>query len=287
MRKRAWLVAVGILSAQASLTNGQDAAQAPGESAPSPPPQEAPPSADDDAVIYPRAPAQRLESIGGYPAPSPQVPTRYEANTYGNDVYSSSSGTLQITPPNEPYRLSVHQKYPLKVDLQAEVPIPLTDDHDASSVGFGFSGMFGWDLGFLVPTFGLGWSWAHLNLPPGFHDDHRNLKRFHMNVGLIAEFENRSLVTPVVGALLDLNWWHVSGDDSIACGGYYYWGCYQVENYRYTTGFSFKAGADFRFFRNDRFTLGTGVLPQVTLKGGPFPHSEWWLSPYVVFTVRN
>jgi hypothetical protein len=94
-------------------------------------------------------------------------------------------------------------------------------------------------------------------------------------------------VTPVVGALVDLNWWHVSGDNSIACGGYYYWGCYQVANYRYTTGFSLKAGVDFRFFRNDRFSLGTGVQPQVTLAGGPFREAEWWLSPYVLFTARN
>ena len=255
------------------------------QAAPSPPPQ-----APDNQTIYPRtvpAPNGPNAGTGTYPEADAEVPDDFVTRSYGTDTYVGNPRVLRITPETDPYRLSIHQKYPLKVDLLAEVPIPLTDDHDSSKVGFGISGMFGWDLGWLLPTAGIGWSWSELNLPPGFRDDNRNLKRFHLNLGLMAEFENKSIVTPVIGALVDFNWWHVSGDDSVACGGYYYWGCYEVENYHYATGFTFKAGIDVRFRRNDRFSLGTGVLPQVTLAGGPFTQAEWWISPYAVFTVRN
>ena len=200
--------------------------------------------------------------------------------------YGASAYRAQTAPAPSPLSLSMHQKYAFKADVNLEVPIPLTDEHDSADPGFGISGMFGWDLGFLVPTAHIGWSWNGLNVPSQYGDD-RSLSRFHLGFGLMAEFENRSIVTPVFGALVDLNWWHVSGDVSVECGSYYYWGCYSVNNYDYTTGFTFKAGADFRFMKNDRFTLGTGVLPSVTLSGGPFQHSEWWISPYLAFTVRR
>ncbi|HVZ35169.1 MAG TPA: hypothetical protein VG963_22235 [Polyangiaceae bacterium] len=177
------------------------------------------------------------------------------------------------------------QAYMFKADIAVELPIPLTDEHDAAGVGAGLSGAFGWDLGFLVPTANIGWSWTPLHVPSEYGD--RSLTRFHMGVGLMAELENRSFVVPVLGAMLDLNWWHVTGDVGVACGGYYYWGCYAYNRYDYTTGFTFKAGLDFRLPRNDRFSLGAGVLPTVTLSGGPFQSSEWWISPYVVFTIRG
>jgi hypothetical protein len=202
--------------------------------------------------------------------------------------YGASAYRAQTEPAPNPMSLSMHQKYSFKADVNLEVPIPLTDDRDSADPGFGISGMFGWDLGFLLPTANIGWAWNGLNLPDQYGGDDRSLTRFHMGFGLMAEFENRSVVTPVFGALVDLNWWHVSGDVSVACGGYYYWGCYAVDNYDYTTGFTFKAGADFKFLRNnDRFTLGTGVMPSVTLSGGPFKEAEWWLSPYLTFTIRN
>lgn len=298
MRKRSWLVAVS-LCVQGGLAGAQDNAQ-PGTTAGEPQgesltaPAQAPPVEGDrspgelsDRAIYPQTSPAPSPTTGGYPNAGAPVSDDFVTRSYGTDTYVGNPSVLRITPEADPYRLSMHQKYPLKVDVLAEVPIPITDDQDSSKAGFGVSGMFGWDLGFLLPTAGIGWSWSELNLPPGFRDDNRNLKRFHMNLGLMAEFANKSIVTPVIGALVDFNWWHVSGDDSIACGGYYYWGCYEVENYHYATGFTFKAGVDLRFFRNDRFSLGTGVLPQVTLEGGPFTEAEWWISPYVLFTVRN
>jgi hypothetical protein len=211
------------------------------------------------------------------------VPAIYPEEPGG---YGASAYRAQTAPAPSPMSLSMHQKYPFKADVYLEVPIPLTDEHDSADAGFGIAGMFGWDLGFLVPTANIGWGWNGLNVPEQYGDD-RSLTRFHMGFGLMAEFENRSIVTPVIGALVDLNWWHVSGDVNIACGGYYYWGCAAVDNYDYTTGFTFKAGADFRFVKSDRFTLGTGVLPSVTLSGGPFQDSEWWISPYLTFTVRR
>lgn len=211
------------------------------------------------------------------------VPEIYpeEPGGYGASAYRAQTAT-----PPSPLSLSLNQKYPFKADVNLEVPIPLTDEHDSAKPGFGISGMFGWDLGFLLPTANIGWAWNGLNVPSQYGGD-RSLTRFHMGIGLMAEFENRSFVTPVFGALLDLNWWHVSGDVSVQCGGYYYWGCYQVNDYDYTTGFTFKAGADFRFPNNDRVTLGTGVLPAVTLSGGPFREAEWWISPYATVTVRR
>ncbi len=304
MRGRSWLVGMG-LCVQAGLASAQNGAPpapteeepsapplAPTEEEPSAPPlapteeepSAPPPAPEDGEAIYPLAPR---DTPAGYPRPSAARGEDIVTRRYGDDLYVGGERALKIAPERDPYSLSVRQKYPLKMDFQLEVPIPLTDDHDSSDTGFGLAVLFGWDLGFLVPTGSLGWSWAELNLPPGFRDDGRNLKRFHLSFGLIAEFENDSIVTPVIGALLDLNWWHVSGDNAIACGGYYYWGCYVVENYRYTTGFSLKAGLDLRFFRNDRFSLGTGVQPNVTLAGGPFRRTEWWLSPYLLFTVRN
>ncbi len=263
MRKRSWLVAM--LLCVPSLAAAQ--ADAPVE-------QQAEPSDAQTERLGPPAP----EDDALYPPPAPAGP---------EGVARSYAAQASPRAEPDPYQLSVHQKYSLKIDLLAQVPIPVTDDNDSSRVGFGIAALFGWDFGFLLPSVGVGWSWSRLNLPPGYRDDTRSLKRFHMSLGLVAEFENESIVTPVLGALVDFNFWHVAGDDGIVCGGYYYWGCYQVENYRYTTGFTLRAGIDVRLFRDDRFSLGAGVQPQVTLQGGPFTQAEWWLSPYALFTFRN
>ena len=186
----------------------------------------------------------------------------------------------------DPFRVRAPRPYTFKADIALEVPIPLTDDGDSAGTGVGMSGAFGWDLGYVVPTANIGWSWMPLHVPDEYGDD-RTLTRFHMGVGLVSELDTRSFVVPVLGAMLDLNWWHVTGDTEVACGGAYYWGCYAYNRYDYTTGFTFKAGVDFRFPKNDRFSLGTGVLPSVTFSGGPFKDTEWWISPYAVFTIRG
>lgn len=280
MSKRGWLVAMGLCVQ--SLAGAQD--RAPPATPQEPSSQGEPPSAPAQGPP-PRAPPPPREGQAIYPLQAPPAPNGV-ARGYGTDPYAVDPDALPGTRGPDSYRLSMYQKYSLKIDLLAEVPIPITDDNDSSNVGFGISSLFGWDLGFLLPTLGAGLSWSNLNLPPGYRDDGRRLKRVHLDLGLMAEFENKSIVTPVIGALLDFNFWHVAGDDSIVCGGYY-WGCYEVEDYHYTTGFTFRAGIDVRFFRNDRFSLGTGVLPQVTLQGGPFTQAEWWISPYALFTVRN
>src|SRR5690242_8072272 len=82
----------------------------------------------------------------------------------------------------------------VRVDLQAEVPIPLTDEHDAANPGFGIRGAFGYDLGFILPTFDLGWAWTPLN-----DAGDRTLTRFHMGFGLQGEFDANKLLSIVVG----------------------------------------------------------------------------------------
>jgi hypothetical protein len=190
------------------------------------------------------------------------------------------------TAPPRSWALSPRQPYSLKADLQLEVPVPVSDAYNQADPGFGLQALFGWDLGWLVPTANFGWSWSSLNLPAGASDD-RGLRRFHLGLGVMAEFENRSVVTPVVGAMVDFNWWHVSGDYAVVCNDYYYWGCYSVDAYDYTTGFSLRGGIDLRVLPKERFTLGTGVMPSVTLSGGPFRGSQWWVSPYLVLTIRR
>jgi hypothetical protein len=225
-----------------------------------------------DAVVAaqdaPGAPPPQAPPTG-YPPPEAAPTSAYPA-----PASAAPPGTFDV---------SLEQEYLLKIDLQVELPIPLTDEGDSADPGFGFSGLFGWDLGFLLPSLGLGWSWNGLNLP----GDDRTLTRYHLSLGLMTEFENDSIVVPVLGAMLDLNWWHLSGDVDVACGGYYYWGCYAYDAYDYTTGFTFRAGVDLRFLKNERLSLGAGVQPSVTLSGGPFRDAEWWITPYAVFTIRS
>jgi hypothetical protein len=189
-------------------------------------------------------------------------------------VVSSTASAQYIEAPQQP-------DYDVRIDVQGEVPVPLTDEGDAANPGFGIRGMFGYDLGMILPTFDLGWAWTPLN-----DAGDRTLTRFHMGFGLQAELEISRPVTLVVGGAVDLNWWHVTGDTEVACGAYYYWGCYAYNSWDYTTGFSLRGGLDFNIPRTPYFSIGAGVIPSVTLSGGPFQDAEWWISPYLTFTFR-
>src|SRR3954471_23981878 len=170
MRKRRWLVAAS-LCAQSGLAVGPDSAQPPATdpqeknlSAPAPAQSQAPAGQPADRAIYPSPPPDSGSSAPSYS--STGVPGASDGSVtarYGTDPYAGNPGVLDVVPETNPYHLSTRQKYPLRVDFQLEVPIPLTDDHDSSKVGFGASIWAGWNLGFLVPTANMGWSWAELN----------------------------------------------------------------------------------------------------------------------------
>lgn len=176
-----------------------------------------------------------------------------------------------------------------RTDLGLSLPIPASDPKNAADMGVGLFGMFAIDLGWFLPTFDLGWQWNPLNAPPGTTGgSSRSLSRIHFGIGAQFEIENDSIVTPVFGAIMDFNFWHVSGDVGTACGGYYYWYCYSYNNYDFTLGFTGKVGVDIQVMRRqEMFTLGLGVLPSVTLQGGPFQKAEAWVTPYITATFHR
>jgi hypothetical protein len=69
----------------------------------------------------------------------------------------------------------------------------------------------------------------------------------------------------------------------VGCG---YWYCSQYSVYRFTPGFTGKAGLGFNI-NESGVHIDMGFQYSFTGKGNFFASSQWWLAPYVGVLVRR
>lgn len=90
------------------------------------------------------------------------------------------------------------------------------------------------------------------------------------------------VVLPYISGSFDMNFWNFA-ETQVGCG---YWYCSRYSVYRFTPGFTGKAGLGFNI-NESGVHIDVGFQYSFTGKGNFFDESGWWLAPYVGVLVRR
>ena len=179
-------------------------------------------------------------------------------------------------------------KKPLEVgftwSLGIGVPIFLDVPRDVVRPGaniFFFGGAdFGWFI--IGGATGLQWNPINLNNLAGFSGK-GPLTRIYLSAPEVRfQVPDLKVVLPYLSGSFDMNFWNFQ-ETAIGCG---YWYCSTYAVYRFTPGFTGKAGLGFNI-NESGVHIDVGFQYSFTGKGNFFQDSGWWLSPYVGVLVRR
>ena len=206
------------------------------------------------------------------PAPPPAPPDQMVADT----PYPA------VQQPDEKKGLEVGFTWSLGIG----VPIVLNVDREAVRPGaniFFFGGAdFGWFI--IGGDFGLQWTPIDLGqVPTVFATSRHPLTRIYLSLPEVRfQVPNLKVVLPYVTGSFDINFWNFA-ETSVGCG---YWYCSQYSVYRFTPGFTGKAGIAFNVNKSGVY-IDVGFQYSLTGKGAFFDNSGWWLAPYAGVLVRR
>jgi hypothetical protein len=168
------------------------------------------------------------------------------------------------------------------------VPIVLDVPHDIVRPGANLFFFGGADFGWFILGGDVGLQWTPINLdnaPPvngvTFSGRHP-LTRIYLTLPEVRfQVPDLKVVLPYISGAFDMNFWNFA-EQAIGCG---YWYCSAYNVYRFTPGFTGKAGLGFEV-KNGVY-IDTGFQFSFTGKGNFFEDSGWWLAPYVGVLVRR
>ncbi len=169
------------------------------------------------------------------------------------------------------------------------VPIFVGSDVDHNAVRPGANLFFfgGADFGFFIlgGSTGLQWNPIDLNgqVVNGVALSGRNpLTRIYLSLPEVRfQVPDLKVVLPYISGSFDMNFWNFL-DTAYGCG---YWYCNSYNVYRFTPGFTGKAGLGFEI--KGGVYIDAGFQYSFTGKGNFFSQTGWWLSPYVGVLVRR
>lgn len=181
-------------------------------------------------------------------------------------------------------------KKPLEVgftwSLGIGVPIVLDVPRDVVRPGANLFFFAGADFGFFVigGDFGLQWNPIDLNNANIVGVTGRQpLTRFYLSVPEVRfQVPDLGVVLPYASFAFDINFWNFA-ETQVQCG---YWYCANVSVYRFTPGFTGKAGVGIQV-RDSGVYIDLGFQYSFTGKGNFFEETGWWLSPYAGVIVRR
>ena len=169
----------------------------------------------------------------------------------------------------------------------AEVGVPVFLNVDRSIVrpGGSLAGWAGFDIGWFVFEFGLGWQWTRIqtdNIPDvvlssGFEP----LIRLHFSPGVRLQVPTIDAVLPYVTGAFDANVWSFAALGS-GCGWYY---CRDDGLAQFAPGFTGKAGVGIHL--KGGVYLDVGFQYSMSGKGNFFERVQWWMEPFVGFIYRS
>ncbi len=164
-----------------------------------------------------------------------------------------------------------------RVRLDFDVGVPLFVSTGRLDPGVAGSVQVGYDLGFVVPIFGVGYMWSPLNADFPTSTD---LTRLSASVGVRLETGGDGPVLLYVAPMVDLNIWHPTGTIQVPnCSSFY---CsLSGDDWDPSPGVSVSLGGDVRPFGSERFGLGFGVLGSLNFAAGPLPDPALWIQPFV------
>ena len=168
------------------------------------------------------------------------------------------------------------------------VPIALDAPRDVVRPGANIFFFGGADFGFFVigGDFGLQWMPIDLNgvnVGGTMLSGRSPLTRIYLSAPEVRfQIPDLKVVLPYITGSFDMNFWNFR-ETSVGCG---YWYCSQYSVYRFTPGFTGKAGIAFDIKKSGVY-IDVGFQYSFTGKGNFFQSSQWWLAPYAGVLVRR
>ncbi len=185
-------------------------------------------------------------------------------------------------PPSE--KTSSHRGF--QGGFNVGVPIWLDVDRNVVRPGADLHFFGGYDIGYVMFGLDLGAMWTPLdlnkipNLPIGVNPGRSPVTRLYVAPEVRVQVPNKSPVLPYVGMTFDVNWWRFR-ETAIGCN---FWYCTQVAVFRFTPGFTAKAGVAFRVKQGVHIDLG--MKYSLSGPGDFFVRREQWVTPYLGVLVR-
>lgn len=171
--------------------------------------------------------------------------------------------------------------------LSIGVPIVLNVNRDNVRPGANINFFGAADFGYFVIGGATGLQWNPidlngLNVGGTILSGRQPLTRIYLSIPEVRfQVPDLKVVLPYITGAFDINFWNFA-ETTIGCG---YWYCSQVSVYRFTPGFTGKAGLGFEV--KGGVYIDTGFQYSFTGKGDFFAQSGWWLSPYIGVIVRR
>lgn len=223
--------------------------------------------------------------LGGALAPTTaDAQTVPEIRPYGpNDSPGSQSIHGWADPP--PRRVPA-----LESTLYLSVPLWNDVPRDIVRPGFSMAYRGGFDLGYVVPEWELGYRWVWVDVSRAADENPgagiprlgtETLRSFYFGAGLRLHVPNDSIVTPYASTIFTFNWWNFL-ETSYGCG---WWYCSTFDVYRFTPGFNWRFGLSFEINRYLYAEAGLGVGFSFT--GDFYDDNQSWLLPYAGLTFRK
>jgi hypothetical protein len=168
---------------------------------------------------------------------------------------------------------------------QIGVPIFLNVDHGIVRPGASLMGWGGFDLGWFVFDFGLGFQWTRINtdnIPVVVeHLGYEPLVRLFFSPEVRFQVPTIDAVLPYVTGSFDANIWSFAALGS-GCAWYY---CRDDSRGKFAPGFTGKVGLGIRL--KGAMHLDVGFQYSMSGKGAFFERMQWWLAPFVGFFYRG
>jgi hypothetical protein len=181
-------------------------------------------------------------------------------------------------------------KKPLEVgftwSLGIGVPIVLDVPRDVVRPGANVNFFGGADFGWFIIGGDAGLQWNPIDFNSGAVPGITGrgpLTRIYLSLPEVRfQVPDLPVVLPYISGAFDINFWNFQ-ETAIGCG---YWYCSAYRVYRFTPGFTGKAGVGFNI-KESGVHIDVGFQYSFTGKGNFFEDSGWWLSPYVGVLVRR
>ena len=224
------------------------------------------------------------------------VPTSFASAQWSPSAQSTPMTEAPPPPPPEMVSDTPLQeptgKKPLEVSftwsLGVGVPIILDVPRDVVRPGANIFFFGGADFGFFIlgGTAGLQWNPIDLNnvvVGNQVLSGRQPLTRIHLSVPEVRfQIPRLKVVLPYISGSFDMNFWNFT-ESQVACG---YWYCSRYSVYRFTPGFTGKAGLGFEV-KNSGVYIDVAFQYSFTGKGNFFEESGWWLAPVMGVLVRT
>ena len=196
-----------------------------------------------------------------------------------------AEGMVSDTPPvEEPKKKGLEVGFTW--GLSIGVPIVLDVPRDVVRPGANLNFFGGADFGWFIIGGDAGLQWNPIDLNNANIvglSGRKPLTRIYLSAPEFRfQVPDLPVVLPYLSGSFDMNFWNFA-ETSVGCG---YWYCSTYAVYRFTPGFTGKAGLGFNI-NESGVHIDVGFQYSFTGKGNFFEESGWWLSPFVGVLVRR